>query len=84
MITSCDDIIMSSSVLHGYVPEQLGHGLPVVYPPDGLSQHEADVDGLDLAAPLLVNVVHYCVGDQNLREGQGEGGRERGRGQEAW
>lgn len=55
----------------------------MVYSPDGLCQHDADIDGLDLATPLFMNVVHHCVGDQNLREWYGKGRRERGRREEA-
>ena len=38
----------------------------MVCPPDGLSQQHTDVNGLDLTAPLLVDVVHDCVSHQNL------------------
>lgn len=56
-------------MLHGQlVPKELGHGLSVVDPPNGLRQEHADVNGSDLATSPLVNVVHYRIGHQNLKQ----------------
>lgn len=56
-------------MLHGQlIPKELGHGFSVVDSPNGLCQEHADVNGSDLAASLLVNVVHYRIGHQNLKQ----------------
>ena len=39
----------------------------MVCSPYCLGQQRADVNGLDLAALLLVDVLHYCIGHQNLQ-----------------
>ena len=62
------------SVVHGYVAEQIGHGLSVVDPPDGLGQDHADVHRLDLWTLELLQLVWDGVGHNHL----GQRHKERG------
>ena len=46
--------------------EEVGHGLLVVNPADGLGQQDADVHRLDLVALQLLEVVGDGVGHHDL------------------
>ena len=51
------------------MPEEVAHALLVVDPADGLGQQDGDVDGLDLVALQLLQVVRHGVGDHDLVDG---------------
>jgi len=53
-------------VLGSDVPEQVGHGLLVVDPTDGLADQQADVHRLDLVALHLLHLVGHGVGHYHL------------------
>lgn len=57
------------SVVHPDVPEQVGHGLPVVDAADGLRQDQADVHRFDLWTLELLQLVGDGVGHHNLGGG---------------
>lgn len=53
-------------VVHGDVPEEVRHGLPVVDPADGLGEDQADVHRLDLGALQFLHLVGDSVGHHHL------------------
>ena len=61
-------ILDYGSVLKCHVPEEVGHGLLVVDPTDGLRQQDGDVHGLDLVALKLLQVVGHGVGNDDLEK----------------
>ena len=52
--------MMQGSV--GHVAEEVGDGLAVVCPPDGLREHHGHVDNLQLRAQLHVVLLQHRVG----------------------
>lgn len=59
--------VRGRSVIHSYVAEQVGHGLPIVDAADGLRQDHADVDCFDLWTLELLQLVGNRVGHHHLR-----------------
>lgn len=53
-------------VINSDVAEQIGHGLAVVDPPDGLRENQADIHSLYLGALQLLHFVRNCVGHHHL------------------
>ena len=56
------------SVVHSYVAEQVGHGLPVVDAADGLRQDHADVHRFDFGTLELLELVWNRVGHHHLEK----------------
>ena len=56
------------SVIHCYVAEQIGHGLSIVDPPNGLRQDHTDVNRLDLWTLKLLQLMWDGVGHNHLSE----------------
>lgn len=55
-----------ASVVDSDVAEQVGHGLPVVGPPDGLSEDHADIHGFDFWTLKLLPLMRNGVGHHHL------------------
>lgn len=58
----------TQSVLKGKVSKELWHWLSVIYSPHRLCQQYADIDCPNLAAALLINVMHNCISHEHLHE----------------
>lgn len=58
----------TQSVLKGKVSKELWHWLSVIYSPYCLCQQYANIDCPNLAAALLINVVHNCIGHEYLHK----------------
>lgn len=56
------------SIIHSYVPEQVGHGLVILDTPDCLRQHDADVHSFNFVTLHFLDLVWDCVSYNYLKE----------------